>query len=81
MEVIVVIFVIYTKNAAEWCPRELWGRSVSLFPAYMDYLRNAEWIMECGRIMECKDYGMSIAMPSLGSAQIFLDRKFTHTPW
>ena len=33
-------------------------------------LRNAEWITECGRIMECKDYGMRIAMPSLGLAEM-----------
>ena len=32
-------------------------------------LRNVEWIMECSRNMECKDYEMRIAMPSLGSAQ------------
>ena len=43
-EALVVIFVIYTKNDAEWCPRELWGSSVSLFPAYMDYgMLNGLW--------------------------------------
>ena len=33
-------------------------------------LRNAVSIMEFVRIMECKDYGMRIAMPSLGSAKL-----------
>ena len=44
LKVFVVIFVIYTKNAAEWCPRELEGSSVRLFPAHMDYgMLNGLW--------------------------------------
>ena len=68
-EALVAIFVFYAKSATEWCQRELWGSSVSLFPAYMDYgMLNGFW--NVAGFMECKDYGMRIATPSLGAAQV-----------